>query len=162
MNKNAVEPVTTQKSLGFYNRLFLVPKANNQLRLTLDLSTLNKFLKTELFKMETPDTISTSLRAGEWVTSIYFKDAHFHIPIQSQSRKYMYFHVQGQFYQFKALQFGLSTAPIEFTVVAKEVKLIALQKGVRIHQHLDDWLVRSRFHQACLQHTQTLVNIYQE
>ena len=43
MNKNAVEPVTTRKSLGFYNRHFLVPKPNNQWRPILDLSTLNKF-----------------------------------------------------------------------------------------------------------------------
>ena len=33
--------------------------------------------------METPETIRTSLQAGEWVTSIDFKDAYFHIPIQS-------------------------------------------------------------------------------
>ena len=39
--------------------------------------------------METPETIRTSLQAGEWVTSIDFKDAYFHIPIHSQSRKYM-------------------------------------------------------------------------
>ena len=72
--------------------------------------------------METPETIRTSLQQGEWVISIDFKDAHFHIPIQGQSRKYLRFHVQGQIYQFKALPFGLSTAPMEFTVVAKEVK----------------------------------------
>ena len=39
----------------------------------------------------------------------------------------MRFHIQGQSYQFKALPFGLSTAPMEFAVVAKEVKLMALQ-----------------------------------
>ena len=91
--------------------------------------------------METPETIRTSLQAGEWVTSIDFKDAYFHIPIHSQSRKYMGFHFQGRSYQFKALPFGLSTAPMEFTVVAKEVKLMALQGGIRIHQYLDNWLV---------------------
>ena len=112
--------------------------------------------------METPETIKTSLQAGEWVTSIDFKDAYFHIPIHSQSRKYMRFHLQGWSYQFKALPFGLSTAPMEFTVVAKEVKLIALQKGIRIHQYLDDWLVRASTHDTCLQHTQTLVTLCQD
>ena len=73
--------------------------------------------------METPETIRTSLQQGEWVTSIDFKDAYFHIPIQEHSRKYLRFHVQGQTYQFRALRFGLSTAPLEFTVIAKEVKL---------------------------------------
>ena len=157
VNKNAVEPVANQNSLGFYNRLFLVPKPNKRWRPILDLSTLNTFLNTESFKMETPETIRTSLQTGEWFTSIDFKDAYFHIPIHSQSRKYMRFHVQGRSYQFKALPFGLSTAPMEFTVVAKEVKLMALQRGIRIHQYLDDWLVRATSHQSCLQHTQTLV-----
>ena len=114
-NKNAVEPVANQNSLGFYNRLFLVPKPNNRWRPVLDLSTLNTFLNTESFKMETPETIRTSVQVGEWVTSIDFKDPYFHIPIHSQSRKYMRFHIQGQSYQFKALPFGLSTAPMEFS-----------------------------------------------
>ena len=51
----------------------------------------------------------------------------------------MRFQVKGQSYQFKALPFGLSTTPLEFTLVAKEVKLMALQKGIRIHQYLDDY-----------------------
>ena len=161
-NKNAVEPVANQNSLGFYNWLFLVPKPNNPWRPILDLSTLNTFLNTESFKMETPETIRTSLQVGEWVTSIDFKDAYFHIPIHSQSRKYMHFHIQGQSYQFKALPFGLSTASMEFTVVAKEVKVMALQRGIRTHQYLDDWLVRATSHQTCLQHTQTLVALCRE
>ena len=70
IDKNAVEPVSNQTSLGFYNRLFLVPKPNNKWRPILDLSNLNQFLKVEKFKMETPETIRTSLLQGEWVTSV--------------------------------------------------------------------------------------------
>ena len=145
--KNAVELVKHQTSLGFFNRLFLVPKPNNKWRPILDLSKLNHIL---------------SLQQGEWVTSIDFKDAYFHIPIQEQSRKYLRFHVQGQTYQFKALPFGLSTAPLEFTVITKEVKLMAIHRGIRIYQYLDDWLVRATSHQVCLQHTQKLVQICQK
>ena len=162
VNKNAVEPVANQNSLGFYNRFFLVPKPYNWWRPVLDLSTLNTFLNTESFKMETPETIRTSLQVGEWVTSIDFKDAYFHIPIHSQSRKYMRFHIEGQSYHVKALPFGLSTVPMEYTVVAKEVKLMALQRGIRIHQYLNDWLVGTTSHQTCLQHTQTLVALCRE
>ena len=42
-------------------------------------------------------------------------------------------------------------------MIAKKVKLVALQKGIRINQYLDNWLVRARSHHMCLQHTQTLV-----
>ena len=162
IDKNAVEPVCHRTSLGFYNRLFLVPKPNQKWRPILDLSNLNQFLKMEKFKMETPETIRTSLQQGEWVTSVDFKDAYFHIPIQEQSRKYLRFHVQGRTYQFKALPFGLSTAPMEFTVLAKEVKLMAIHKGIRIHQYLDDWLVRARSQETCLHHTQILIKMCQD
>ena len=39
---------------------------------------------------------------------------------------------------------------------------MAIHKGIRIHQYLDDWLVRARSHQASLQHTQDLMKICQE
>ena len=88
--QNTVELVKNQESLAFYNQLFLIPKPNNKWIPVLD---LHKFLKAEKFKMETPETIRTSLQTGEWVTSIDFKDTYFHIPIQNQSRKYLRFHV---------------------------------------------------------------------
>ena len=39
---------------------------------------------------------------------------------------------------------------------------MAIHKGIRIYQYLEDWLVRARSHQACLQHTQNLVEICQK
>ena len=68
--KNAVELVRHQTSLGFFNRLFLVPKPNNKWRPILDLSKLNLFLKTEKFKMETPETIRTSLQQGVYLNRL--------------------------------------------------------------------------------------------
>ena len=57
IDKNAVELVDNQRSLGFFNQLFLVPKHNNKWRPILDLSKLNLFLKAEKFKIETLETI---------------------------------------------------------------------------------------------------------
>ena len=111
IDKNAAEVVRNKNSLSFFNRLFLVPKPNNKWRPILDLSHLNLFLRPEKFKMETPETIRASLQEGEWVTSIDFKDAYFHIPIQEQSRKYLRFHVQEQTYHFIAL-----IHPIQWTI----------------------------------------------
>ena len=39
---------------------------------------------------------------------------------------------------------------------------MALQRGIRIHQYLDDWLVRASSHKTCFQHTQNLVVLYQD
>ena len=134
------------------------PKAEPQVAA----NTLNQFLCVKTFKMETPETIRTSLQQEEWVTSLDFSDAYFHIPIHYTSRKFLRFHFQNQSYQFRALPFGLSTAPMEFTGVVKEVKLMAQSQGIRIHQYLDDWLIRAPTKESCHQGTQSLLALCQE
>ena len=86
LSKNAIERVENVKSLGFYSRLFLVPKPHQKWRPVIDLSRLNTFLHIEKFKMETPESIRTSLIPGEWVASIDLSDTYLHIPIHPNSR----------------------------------------------------------------------------
>ena len=162
IQKKAVEKVVVKSSLAFYNRLFLVPKPNRKWRPILDLSKLNLFLTTSTFKMETPETIWLSLQKGEWVTSLDFSDVYFHIPIAQRSRKYLRFHLNKVNFQFTSLPFGLAMALLEFTKVVKEVKLMAQARGIRIHQYLDDWLLRAPCQATCLQHTRILLALCQE
>ena len=54
---------------------------------------------------------------------------------------------------------GLS---MEFTCVVKEVKLMAQSRGIRIHQYLDDWLIRAPTKESCHQGTQSLLALCQE
>ena len=72
-------------------------------------------------------------------------------------RKFLRFYLNSQTFQFTALPSGLATAPLEFTKVVKEVKLIAQTRGMRIHQYLDHWLLRAPCLVTCIQHTQTLL-----
>ena len=108
LRKRAVEKVRVQSSLGFYNSLFIVPKPNQKWRPILDLSALNLFLKVKTFKMETPESIRLSLQPGDWVTSLDFSDAYFHIPISPNSRKFLRFSFQNQTFQIQ----GSSIRPL--------------------------------------------------
>ena len=45
---------------------------------------------------------------------------------------------------------------------SKGGELMAIHKDIRIHQYLDDWLVKAKSHQVCLQHTQDLVKMCQQ
>ena len=143
LEKQAIEPVEDDCSPGFYSRLFLVPKRDGGQRPVIDLSRLNTYLEVDHFKMETPATIMAAMRQGDWTTSIDLKDAYFHIPVAKRSRKYLRFVVNGKAYQFRALPFGLASAPLVFTRVMNEVAAYAHRQGVRLHIYLDDWLLRS-------------------
>ena len=111
--------------------------------------------------METPESIRTSLIPGEWVASIDLSDAYLYIPIHPHSRKYLRFCHRSQVFQFTSLPFGLATAPQVFTMIVKEVKIMALSRGLRLHQYLDDWLIRSQSRKEVLVNTQAVVDLTQ-
>ena len=121
----------------------LCPKTREPME-TRDRPQLSKSIPHSLqFKMETPESIRASLRQGNWVTSIDLSDAYLHLPIHPQSRKFLRFHHKGISYQFSSLPFGLVTAPLVFTSLVKEVKLLALKQDIYLHQYLDNWLIRA-------------------
>ena len=66
-----------------------------------------------------------------------------------------------QVFQFTSLPFGLATAPQVFTMIVKEVKLMALSRGIRLHQYLDDWLIRAQSQEEAKVNTQTVVDLTQ-
>ena len=107
------------------------PQASQRWRPVIDLNRFNTFLLVERFKMETPKFIRAALIPGEWVLSIDLSDAYLHIPIHPNSRKYLRFCHKSQVFQFTSLPFGLATAPQVFTMIVKEVKLMALTRGIR-------------------------------
>ena len=53
LSKNTIERVENEKSLGFYSRLFLVPKPHQRWRPVIDLSRLNT-LKSSKWKLQSP------------------------------------------------------------------------------------------------------------
>ena len=111
--------------------------------------------------METPESIRASLIPGEWVSSIDLSDVYLHIPIHLNSIKYLRFCHRSQVFQFTSLPFGLATAPQVFTMIVKEVKLMALSRGIRLHQYLDDWLIRAQSQEKPQVNTQTVADLTQ-
>ena len=68
--------------------------------------------------------------------SIDLKDVYFHIPVHPESQRYLRFCLYGRFYQYRALCFGLSTAPQVFTRVFALVLEWAQQRSVRLLRYL--------------------------
>ena len=131
--KDAIEPASQDP--GFYNRLFVTPKVTGGWRPVIDLSRLNRFVRLSRFRMETSASVLQSLRPGDWMVSVDLQDAYLQVPVHPDSRRFL------RFFQFKALCFGLYSAPQVFTWVMAPVSSIMHRYGFRILRYLDDWLV---------------------
>ena len=158
LTKNALEEVDVS-SPGFYSILFLTPKSSGGWRPVIDLSTLNRFVKTPKFSMETAESIRLSLPRDCWAVSLDLKDAFFHIPIHPRSRKFLRFVYHGTIYQYRALPFGLSPAPWIFTMVVKEVQILAHRQGIFLHQYLDDWIIHHHCPKTLLAHLHWVLDL---
>ena len=160
IEKGAVEQAQ-DSSPGFYSRVFVVPKTSGGWRPVIDLSALNKFLVVPKFSMETAESIRLAMPLEAWVVSLDLKDAYFHIPIHKMYRKYLRFSYLGQVWQFRALPFGLAPAPWIFTMVVKEIQIMAHRQGWFLHQYLDDWVLRHQCKVTLAQHRDKLLTLCQ-
>ena len=104
-------------------QLYASPPQPQQLRFnSLSLKTLQNIPKT------IPPTPGTSFRC---------LSSHPHAPKLKEIPH------NSQVFQFTSLPFSLATAPQVFTMILKEVKLMAVSRGIRLHQYLDDWLIKA-------------------
>ena len=55
-----------------------------------------------------------------------------------------------------------NSPPLIFTSIVKEVKLMALQSRIRLHQYLDDWLIHVPSKQECMEQTQKLLKLVKD
>ena len=149
-------------SPGFYSRVFVVMKALGLLRQVINLSALSLRVCKTPFKMETLQSVVLSVRSGDWMVSIDLKDAYLQVPIHPDSRKYLKFVALNHVFQFKALCFGLSTAPQVFTRVMAPVSAILHRLGIRMCRYLDVWLIQASSHPLVFQALDTVIHLCQD
>ncbi len=140
LQKGAVVQVEQARG-GFYSTLFLVPKKDGRQRPVINLKALNQYVQTYHFKMEGLQTLKDLIKPGDWLAKMDLKDAYFVIPIDPSHRKYLWFVVDNQTYQFDCLSFGLAAAPWVFTKTLKPVAATLHQMGVRLICYIDDILL---------------------
>jgi len=142
---------------AFYAHLFTVPKKTGGFRPVTDLKVLNRYVRCPSFKMENDLKVRSQLRVGEWMTSVDLSDAYLHVPVHETYRKYMRINILGQTWQYRAMCFGLCTAPRIFTKLLQPVAAFLRERGVVLHRYLDDWLIRAPTFQQARSDTQLVV-----
>ena len=157
LDKGAIEVVDPPYEPGFYSRLFVVPKASGGWRPVINLKSLNRFISAPPFKMETVQSIIPALEGSSWAVTIDLSDAYFHVPMHPMARVFLRFVSCGRVYQFKALPFGLSTAPFVFTWILRPFVRRLRAQGIQIHVYQDDWLIHHRHRETLKHHLQTVL-----
>ncbi|XP_068232289.1 uncharacterized protein [Palaemon carinicauda] len=82
--------------------------------------------------METPRSVLLAVRRNDWFFSLDLKDAYLQVPIHPQSRHLLRFCWEQEVWQFKALCFGLTTAPQVFTRLMAPVGAAFHKRGIRM------------------------------
>ena len=96
------------------------------------------------------------------MASIDLREVYLQVPVHPASRHFLRFMFRDAVYQFKALCFGLSTAPQVFPWVMAPVSAILHSLGIRMRRYLDDWLVQSSSQESLLEDLQTVLRLCHE
>ncbi|KAG8537840.1 hypothetical protein GDO81_023728 [Engystomops pustulosus] len=96
--------------------------------------------------MESVRSATQLIYTDHYMCTIDLRDAYYHIPIHHSSQKFLRFSVfspEGSIlhFQFRALPFGISSAPRVFTKVMVEVVAFLRLQRVSIVPYLDDLLI---------------------
>ena len=139
--ERVIEPVKnpfTKRS--FCSRLFLRPKKSGSFRPILDLSELNKKVKTKHFKMDHIYNIAPLLQKGVYMGSLDITNAFHSFQIKEKDRNFLQFFFEGKFYRYRCLPNGLAQAPYDFTRIMKVVSAYIKKKfSVGVCIYIDDF-----------------------
>ncbi len=158
--KDAIEPVPpAEMKSGFYSPYFIVPKKGDGLRPILDLHVLNWALHKLPFRMLMQKCIFQCIRPFNWFAAIDLKDAYFHVLILPRHRPFLHFAFERQAYQYKVLPFWLWTlCPRVFTKVMEAALVPLMERGIRILNYLDDWLILAQSRAQLCEHRETVLS----
>jgi hypothetical protein len=138
-----------------------VEKKNGKYRPVINLKKLSEFVQYHHFKMETMDSILSSIKKNSYFVSIDLKDAYLSVPINKMDRKYLKFFWNGILYHCNALIFGLASAPRVFTKIMKPVFAFLRQQGISSFYYIDDSLIEAETFEKCQSNAHFLVNMLQ-
>ena len=145
--------------------MFAVDKASDEAhpeggrRPITNLKNVNEFVQTTYFRLVTLWGILPFLRHGQYACKIDLKSAYFHMGIHPRDRPYLGVYVDGEFYRWCVLPFGLNVAPREWQRLMQPILNAVRERGALVWVYLDDWLIIGNTYRECLEHTRFLVQL---
>jgi hypothetical protein len=129
-----------EDKIRFFNHTFLLKKTETEYRFILNAKQLNQYLIISHFKLENIGSILDTIRAGDLLIKFDLKSAYSQVPVAETAMDYLGFAYEGRTFVYRALPFGLATAPYLFTKIMKPV-ISSLRQKYRCGIYLDDGIM---------------------
>lgn len=91
--------------------------------------------------MENLKTAIRLISPNCFMATLYLENSYLLVRINSLHRKYLRFSFRGKIFEFRALPFGLSSAPYIFTKLSKPLAATLREKSFLSVIYLDDFLL---------------------
>ena len=115
-----------------------MPKSSDSYRPILNLKKLNAHMTYSHFKMETINSILTTITRSCYMAKLDIKDAYYSISILEEHQKYLKFLFGGKPYQFTCLPNGLCSGPKKIVKLMKAPLTYLHKKLINIAAYSDD------------------------
>ena len=97
-------------------------KKSGGFRPVINLKSLNQFIYTQHFTMETNTNLRTMLLKDNWTVTTDILDAYLAVPLNEEFKDYVAFQYQDQTYQFLCMPFGLNYVARAFRKTMKHLR----------------------------------------
>ena len=151
--------MVVKSSQAFYNQLFLVLKPNRKWRPILDLKSIESIPQYQYVQKGNPGNSRVDFTDRGMDNFTRLQRCVFPHPNQSKVTKISRFFpaTSNLPIHSSSLWFGQ-----QLPSSVQRWSKIAQAKGIRIHQYLDDWLLRAPCSDTCLQHIEALLALCQQ
>ena len=141
LTMQVIERITEDIPL-FENHIFCKTKPNGKIRVIFDMKQLNTFIRLPKLKMFTFSKSNQEFLRNSVACRIDLSNAFWHIGINNKFKHYFSFRFGGHNYCWKAMPFGLKTAPYLFCkMMGTIIKHIREKFNIPIFYYMDDILV---------------------
>jgi hypothetical protein len=83
----------------------------------MNAAALNKFILKSKFKLEDQRLLMQLFQKDMYATSVDVTSAYHHVPVAEWAQPYLCFNHNSKTYCYRAIPFGISTAPRTFTLL---------------------------------------------
>lgn len=102
------------------------------------------------------------LRRGDWMVKVDLWDACLTVYITENHQKFVRFASKRNYFEYRCLPFGISSAPRLNTKILRPVLGFLREKGIRWLVYLDDFLMMAEERASVLEHLKVVVPFLQD